>query len=101
MNPWIGLAAMATRKDPLGTTPGSLAPDQAITIEQAVDIFTVQGSKALRREELTGSIEVGKSADFIVLDRDIFAVPAEQVAATDVLKTFFEGKVVYERKQIE
>ena len=47
--------------------------------------------------EITGSLEPGKSADFIVIDRDVFATPAHDVADTRVLSTWFEGRCVHEK----
>jgi predicted amidohydrolase YtcJ len=51
INPFIGLGTMVTRADPDGKTPGTLAPHEAITVEQAVEIFTVQGARALGKED--------------------------------------------------
>jgi predicted amidohydrolase YtcJ len=49
----------------------------------------------LNREEKTGSIETGKSADMIVLDRNLFEIPAENIGGTQVVRTIFEGNTVY------
>ena len=95
MNPWIGIEAMVTRQDPYGKTPGALGPEQAISLEQALRIFTVDGARALRLEDVTGSIKVGKSADMIILDRDLFEHPADQIAESRVLTTILEGRIVY------
>jgi len=74
-----------------------LAEDHAITVHQALDIFTRQGARALRKENETGSLEVGKSADIAVLDRDIFEVPGDEIGRTEVEMTFFQGRLVYAR----
>ena len=95
-NPWNGIEALVTRKDPRDESPGTLWPEQAITLAEAIEIYTIQGARALRLEDRTGSIEVGKLADFIVLDRNIFEIPIEDVGATQVYQTFFEGSLVYE-----
>jgi len=97
MNPWIGLAAMVTRRDPTGKTEGALAEDQAISVREALDIFTVQGARALRKDGETGRLEVGMSADFAVLDRDILEIPGQEIGGTKVEMTVFEGRVVFER----
>jgi predicted amidohydrolase YtcJ len=96
-NPWIGVEAFVTRRDPRGQTPGELWKEQAITLEEALRIYTINGAQALRLEQLTGSIELGKSADLIVLDRPLFKVPIEDVGDTQVQMTFFEGRLVFQR----
>ncbi len=98
MNPWIGLEALVTRRDPSGETPGALWPEQAIRLEQALKIFTLDGARALRRETETGSLEVGKSADLIVLSRDLFRIAPGEIADTVVDLTYFRGRVVHRRQ---
>jgi predicted amidohydrolase YtcJ len=95
-NPWNGIEALVTRMDPRDETPGSLWPEQAITLAEAIEIYTINGARALRLDDRTGSIEAGKLADFIVLDRNIFEIPIEEVGATQVCQTYFEGELVYE-----
>ncbi len=96
-NPWVGMEALVTRRDPYGEAEGSLWPEEAISLEQAVQIYTIAGAKALKLQHVTGSIEVGKSADFIVLDRNLFEVPIDDVSETIVQKTFFRGQLVYSK----
>lgn len=95
LNPWIGIEAMVTRRDPYGKTGGSLWPEQAITLEQALKIFTIEGAKALRLEAETGSIKVGKSADLIILRQNLFTIKPTDIADTIVEITFFAGKIVH------
>ncbi|MEZ9515347.1 amidohydrolase [Vibrio splendidus] len=66
-------------------------------IYTAIDAYTLNAAKSLGIEDVTGSIEVGKSADFAILDRDITTVSARQVAKTQVLMTVLRGNVVYEK----
>ncbi len=94
-NPWPGIEAMVTRQDPYGVRPGKLWPDQAITLEDALRIFTINGAVAAKNADRTGTIEVGKSADFIVLDRNIFQVPVEEISETQVVLTVVSGEEVY------
>jgi hypothetical protein len=68
---------------------------EAITLEEAIRIYTLGGAYALLREDDLGSIETGKYADFIVLDRNLFEVPVDDIDSTEVLKTIFAGEVVY------
>jgi predicted amidohydrolase YtcJ len=95
-NPWSGIEAFVTRQHPKGTTEGTLWPEQAITLEEAVEIYTVHGARAMKMEDKIGSIEVGKLADFIILERNIFEIPASEIAEIEIRQTYFEGKLVYE-----
>ena len=95
-NPWIGIEALVTRADPYGKTPGTLWLEEAITLEEALVLFTINGARALRLDGVTGSIEPGKYADLIVLDRNLFEVPITDVGETTVEMTFFKGNIVYQ-----
>lgn len=68
---------------------------ESVDLETALRMLTLSGASAVGLGERTGSIEVGKSADFIVLDRDLFRASIEEIGETTVLNTVFEGKVVY------
>ncbi|TPI30783.1 amidohydrolase [Mesorhizobium sp. B3-1-6] len=97
-DPWDGIEGLVTRRNPSGEFPGaSLWPEQAIDIATALEIFTINSARAIGLAETVGSIEIGKSADLIVLDRNVLETPAEDLADTKVLTTWFEGRVVYER----
>jgi hypothetical protein len=73
-----------------------LRGDESIDLPSALRMLTINGAIALGWEKTQGSLEPGKLANFIVLDRNLFEVPATDVSETSVLKTVFEGKVVYE-----
>ena len=98
-NPWVGIEAFVTRRDPRGVTEGALWPDQAITLKEALDIYTIHGARAMRLENRIGTVEPGKLADLIVLEKNLFATPIEDVGETNVDMTFFSGKLVYDRHQ--
>jgi predicted amidohydrolase YtcJ len=97
-NPWPGIEAMVTRKDPYGVRPGAMWPEQAIDLETTLRIFTINGAVAAKSKDKTGSIEVGKSADFIILDRNIFQIPVDEISETRILSTFVSGREVYSSK---
>lgn len=92
-DPWIGLSGMLTRRDPTGRYPGAIGPGEAISLTQALRIFTVNGARALGRGGEIGMLKTDHSADFIVLDRDIETAPAEAIAEVEVRKTIFKGEV--------
>jgi predicted amidohydrolase YtcJ len=73
--------------------------NQRTSLAEIVAAYTINGARAVRQGEITGSIEAGKSADFIVLDRDLFALveagTPEQIADTRIEQTVFQGETVY------
>ena len=74
----------------------ALWPEQAIDLAATLRIFTINGAVAGKQAERTGSIEVGKAADFIVLDRNLFAIPVADISDTQVLLTVLDGVPVYQ-----
>ena len=98
-NPWPGVEALVTRRDPYGNFPGALWPEQAVDLETTLRIFTLNGAVAGKQAHRTGTIEVGKSADFIVLDRNLFEIPLEDISDTQVLLTVVSGREVYRAEQ--
>jgi len=97
-NPWLGVEGMVTRMYPGHPEYGRFNPEERIDIETAIQIFTRNGAMALSKEDETGSIEPGKSADFIVLNQNILEVPVEKIHETKVLQTVLQGHTVYEAK---
>ena len=98
-DPWNGLEGLVTRQNPWGEYPGeSLWPEQAVDLAAAIEIYTINGARAIGLGSVTGSIEVGKSADIIVLDRNLFEIPPHDLADTKVVTTYFQGRPVYERE---
>ncbi len=96
-NPWPGLEAMVTRRNPYLDAPQQARwEDEAVDLATAIKIFTLNGAKALNLSEDTGSLEVGKSADIIVLSQNVFEIPAVNIAETKVALTFFQGQLVHE-----
>ena len=72
-------------------------PERAVSIEDAVRMFTINAAYQENREEITGSIEVGKAADIQVLDSDIFTMEQDKIAQARVLLTMVGGRIVFER----
>jgi predicted amidohydrolase YtcJ len=82
-----------TRSEAKGMRP--LLPEQSIPLQAIVDAYTINAAYALKQERTTGSLEVGKRADFIVLDRDIFGLDPFELHNTRVLQTYLDGQPVY------
>jgi predicted amidohydrolase YtcJ len=95
-DPWFALEGMVTRRYPGHPEYGSLNPDERVDVETAIEIFTRNGAMVMEKEDETGTIEVGKSADFIVIDQNILEVPVEKIHETKVLRTVLRGKTIYQ-----
>ncbi len=75
-----------------------LLPEQSIGLQDMLDAYTINAAFALKQEATTGSLEPGKRGDFIVLDRDIFALDPFDIHNTKVLATYLDGREIYEAK---
>jgi len=95
LNPLLGIYAAVTRKTLDGKNPNGWFPEQKISVEEAVRAYTVWGAYAEFAEKVKGSLEVGKLADLVVLSRDIFTIPPDEIAQVEVLYTIVGGKIVY------
>ena len=89
---WVTLSRRAKNYD------GTLHLEEALSREQAIRFYTINNAHLLFREKQTGSLEPGKLADLIVLDRDLMTCPLDDVKATQVLQTYLGGKLVFQRK---
>jgi predicted amidohydrolase YtcJ len=96
-NPWLGVEGMVTRQYPGHPEYGQWNMDERLDIETVIQIFTRNGAMGMEKEDETGTIEVGKSADFIVIDQNILEVPVEKIHKTKVLQTVLQGKTVYKK----
>jgi predicted amidohydrolase YtcJ len=76
----------------------ALLPEQSVSLQDMVDAYTINAAFALKQERTTGSIEAGKRGDFIVLDRDIFAIDPFDLHDTQVMATYLDGREVYAAK---
>lgn len=94
-NPMHGIYFAVTRKTPTGQT---IAPQEAVTVLQAIRAYTMSGAYATFEENIKGSLEPGKLADLVVLSDDILKVAPEKILGFKVDLTMVDGKVVYQRK---
>jgi predicted amidohydrolase YtcJ len=94
-NPFFGLYSAVTRADHDGKPPGGWHPEQAMTLTEAFRAFTLDAAYAQHQEQSIGSLEPGKWADFILIDRDLFGVPARDIWKIRVRETWVGGKRVY------
>jgi predicted amidohydrolase YtcJ len=94
-SPWLGIWIALTRTLERG---GVLRPDEALTREQALRLYTINNAYLHKEEARKGSLEVGKLGDIIIVDRDVTTCPIADVRGTKVTYTIVGGEVVFERK---
>ena len=78
-----------------------MAPEERITIEQALTLYTRNGAYAGFEEDKKGALSPGKLADFIVVDRDLLKVPSDELKDVRVLETYVGGQSVYQASSPE
>ena len=74
-------------------------PEECVSLKEALQAHTINAAFQAHLEDVTGSIEVGKSAELVVLDSDIETTPVEQIQDIKVLETVFKGKTVFSRNR--
>jgi predicted amidohydrolase YtcJ len=94
-NPLEELEVAVTRMNPEGGDTQPFLPQERIALPEALAAFTINAAWVNRLEKETGSIEPGKRADLVVLDHNLFAIPASEIAHTKALVTLFGGRVVH------
>jgi predicted amidohydrolase YtcJ len=94
LDPLSGIYAFVTRRTIDGKNPGGWFPEQKISLEQAIKAYTLDGAYADFSEKAKGSVERGKLADLVVLSRNLFEIPNEEIMKTEVITTIFNGKVI-------
>lgn len=95
-NPWLGIATAVTRKTESGQV---LVPEERLSRPDALRLYTINNAYLNREEKEKGSLEQGKLADFIMIDRDYLTCADDAIADTRVLLTVVGGRVVFERKK--
>jgi predicted amidohydrolase YtcJ len=95
MQPLMGIYAAATRRTLDGKHPNGWAPEQKITVAEAIRAYTMGSAYASFDDKIKGSIEPGKLADMVVVSDDILRIPAVEIEKTRVETTVFDGKVIY------
>ena len=95
-NPWLGIETLVTRANPDPAVPGELNPTQRLSLTEAIAVFTRNPAKAMGLGDKIGTIQPGRSADFIVLNHNLFDIEPNTIHQTQVLATYFEGRQVYD-----
>lgn len=96
VHPKYLLHAAVNRTTVTGEPQGGWFPEQKIDLEEAIRAYTIEGARATFDGDVRGSIRVGKRADLVVLDRNLFTVPPETLLETEVELTMIDGRIVFE-----
>jgi hypothetical protein len=99
-NPFWGIHAAVTRQRRDGTPAGGWYPEERLSVAEAVAGYTLGPAYASGQLDRLGSITPGKLADLVVLDQDIFAVPTQEIAATQPVLTIFDGEIAYSNGEL-
>ncbi len=97
-NPILGISAAVLRTDQSGVFPEGFLPEEKLTVDEAIDLFTNGSAYSERTESDKGNLSDGKLADFVVLSKDIFSVPEEEIRNIKVVATYIGGEEVYRAK---
>ena len=95
LNPLEAIETAVRRQDPYAVTGPTLGKNEEVDLYTALDMYTRNAAYVMRLENKTGTIEVGKSADIIVLDRNLFEIPITEISEAKVLLTLMDGREVY------
>lgn len=95
LNPMEGIYSAVTRKSITDKTGDAWLQDESLSIEKAIECYTLGSAYASFEEDIKGSLQVGKLADIVVLSKDIFTIPEEEMLNTEVVYTILGGKIIY------
>ena len=94
--PIEGIYAAVTRRTLDGNNPDGWVPAEKITVEDALRAYTINGAYAMFSESDRGTLEVGKLADLVLIDRDLTRIPTPEIRDARVVATVVGGRLVYE-----
>jgi predicted amidohydrolase YtcJ len=95
LNPMEGIYSAVTRKSITDKNGNAWLPDESLSIEKAIEFYTLGSAYASFEEDIKGSLQKGKLADIVVLSQDLFTIPEEEILNTKVVYTILGGKIIY------
>jgi predicted amidohydrolase YtcJ len=98
LNPMEGIYSAVTRKSITDKAGPPWLPDESLSVMEAVECYSLGSAYATFEENIKGSLQVGKLADIVVLSKDIFTIPEEEILNTEVVYTILGGKIIYSLK---
>jgi len=98
MNPLIAIETAITRKDPEDRLNGTLNKDERMGLTEMLKAYTINAAYIMHQDNITGSIEAGKFADLIILDKNLYNITPNEISEVRVVATIIEGKTVFSIK---
>jgi predicted amidohydrolase YtcJ len=95
LNPMEGIYSAVSRKSITDKTGKAWLQDESLSVMEAIEFYTLGSAYATFEEEIKGSLKEGKLADIVVLSKDLFSIPEEEILNTEVVYTILGGKVIY------
>ena len=95
MNPLVAIETAVRRQDPDDRVSGFLNKNESIDLTEMLKAYTTNAAYLMNQEEYTGSIEVGKAADLIILEKNLYNIAVDEISEVKVLQTLLEGKTVF------
>ena len=96
MNPLVAIETAIRREDPENVITGVLNAAERMDLDEMLRAYTINAAYLMHQETTTGSIQVGKAADLIVLEQNLFDIPVDAIGDIRVLRTMIDGDTVYE-----
>jgi predicted amidohydrolase YtcJ len=90
-----GIYSAVSRKSISDKAGAAWLPGESLSVEKAVEFYTLGSAYASFEEDIKGSLQKGKLADIVVLSKDIFTIPEEELLNTEVVYTILGGKIIY------
>ena len=97
LNPLLGIYSAVTRRDSLGNPPQGWYPQERLSIADAIRAYTHGSAYAEFMETRKGTLESGKLADIVILDRNLLAISPSEILRTNVLYTILGGRIIYSK----
>ena len=99
MNPLLAIEVGITRQDPYSNDGPILNEDERVDLATMIDAYTINGAYTMKLDDKQGSIEVGKRADLVVLNQNLFELDPYEISDAQVTMTLFDGRTVYQRSE--
>jgi len=98
LNPLLAIETAITRQNPWSNDGPVLNENERVDLATMIEAYTINGAYQMKLDDVQGSIEVGKRADLVILDRNLFEISTSEISDAQVVMTIFDGRIVYEQR---